>query len=44
MQKGILKRGLEVLGLKGQLLYMTTSLNPVENEGVVAGVLKEAKG
>ena len=44
VQRGILKRGLELLGVRGQLLYTTTSLNPVENEAVVASVLKEAKG
>ena len=44
VQKGILKRGLELLAIKGQLLYSTTSLNPIENEAVIAGVLKDAKG
>ena len=44
MQRDILKRGLELLGVRGMLLYTTTSMNPVENEAVVASVLKEAKG
>ena len=44
VQRAIVKRGLELLGIRGMLLYTTTSLNPVENEAVVASVLKEAKG
>lgn len=42
--KGMLRRGLELLELNGQLVYITTSLNPVENEAVVASLLKEAPG
>ncbi|XP_045192282.2 RNA cytosine C(5)-methyltransferase NSUN2-like [Mercenaria mercenaria] len=40
--KAMLRRGLELLELNGQLVYITTSLNPIENEAVVAALLKEA--
>lgn len=40
----ILKRALEVVKVKGRVLYSTTSLNPVENEAVVMAMIKEAKG
>ncbi|KAL4234564.1 hypothetical protein ACF0H5_006205 [Mactra antiquata] len=43
-QKAILKRALEVVKVKGRVLYSTTSLNPVENEAVIAAVLQETQG
>lgn len=37
----ILQRGLDLLKVGGKLAYSTCSLNPIENEAVVAAVLKE---
>ncbi|WAR12207.1 NSUN2-like protein [Mya arenaria] len=37
-----IRRGLELLELNGQLVYITRSMNPVENEAVVAAILNEA--
>eukprot|EP00842_Homolaphlyctis_polyrhiza_P005959 jgi/Hompol1/6364/HPOL_004956-RA len=42
MQYKILKRGLELLKVGGRLVYSTCSFNPIENEAVVASMLKEA--
>ncbi|XP_052817007.1 RNA cytosine-C(5)-methyltransferase NSUN2-like [Mya arenaria] len=39
-----IRRGLELLELNGQLVYITRSMNPVENEAVVAAILNEAPG
>ena len=39
-QLAILKRGVEVLRPGGRLLYSTCSLNPVENEAVVAAAIR----
>ena len=39
-----LKRGLELLEVGGNLMYTTSSYNPVENEAVVLHVLKECEG
>ena len=44
LQIQILKRGIELLKVGGKLTYSTCSLNPVENEAVVAAVLKEFPG
>ncbi|CAG9131516.1 unnamed protein product [Plutella xylostella] len=44
IQYRILKRGLELLSVGGRLVYSTCSLNPIENEAVVARVLREAEG
>ncbi|KAG7300998.1 hypothetical protein JYU34_015362 [Plutella xylostella] len=44
IQYRILKRGLELLTVGGRLVYSTCSLNPIENEAVVARVLREAEG
>lgn len=43
-QLGILLRGLELLAAGGQLVYSTCSLNPIEDEAVVAAALAELGG
>ena len=44
LQVELLLRGLEVLKVGGKLSYSTCSLNPIENEAVVAAALKHFAG
>uniref|UniRef100_H2YC23 tRNA (cytosine(34)-C(5))-methyltransferase n=1 Tax=Ciona savignyi TaxID=51511 RepID=H2YC23_CIOSA len=43
-QYRILLRGLELLGSGGQLVYSTCSLNPIEDEAVVAAAIQHCGG
>jgi len=43
-QFGILKRGMELLEVGGELVYSTCSLNPTENEAVISRILRESQG
>jgi multisite-specific tRNA:(cytosine-C5)-methyltransferase len=40
LQKNILRRGIELLKPGGRIVYSTCSMNPVENEAVVADALR----
>jgi 16S rRNA C967 or C1407 C5-methylase (RsmB/RsmF family) len=44
IQKQILKRGVELCKVGGRIVYSTCTLNPIENEAVVASILKESNG
>jgi len=44
LQVRLLKRGLELLEVGGRIVYSTCSLNPVEDEAVIATVLTQMKG
>ena len=44
VQSKILKRGIELLKKDGLLVYSTCSMNPVEDEAVVASILRTSKG
>jgi 16S rRNA C967 or C1407 C5-methylase (RsmB/RsmF family) len=43
-QLKILNRGCQVLKVGGRLVYSTCSLNPLENEAIVAQILRQANG
>ena len=44
LQARILRRGLEMLAVGGRLVYSTCSLNPIEDEAVVANLLSKSQG
>ena len=44
LQIQILQRGIELLKVGGKITYSTCSLNIIENEAVVAAILKQYKG
>lgn len=43
-QKKFLQRAVELLAPNGDLVYTTTSMNPIENEAVVAAILRMSAG
>lgn len=44
LQRQIVERGVDILKPGGRLVYSTCSMNPVENEAIVAHVLRKYKG
>ena len=43
-QKKFLQRAVELLAPNGDIVYTTTSMNPIENEAVVASILRMSAG
>ena len=44
LQLAIARRGCELLKVGGLIVYSTCAMNPIENEAVVAQLLREGKG
>ena len=44
LQARILKKGVMQLEVGGRIVYSTCSLNPIEDEAVVANIIQEAEG
>jgi 16S rRNA C967 or C1407 C5-methylase (RsmB/RsmF family) len=44
LQARILRRGLELLAVGGRIVYSTCSFNPIENEAIVADLLRSFPG
>uniref|UniRef100_A0A158P5R9 tRNA (cytosine(34)-C(5))-methyltransferase n=1 Tax=Angiostrongylus cantonensis TaxID=6313 RepID=A0A158P5R9_ANGCA len=44
MQLSIARRGAELLKVGGHMVYSTCSMNPIEDEAVVAQLIRESKG
>jgi len=44
LQRGLLRRALELVRPGGRVLYVTCTFNPAENEGIVSHVLEEWDG
>ncbi|KAF6024665.1 NSUN2 [Bugula neritina] len=44
VQNRVLSRGLELLAVGGRLVYSTCSFNPIENEAVIANMIKKCEG
>ena len=43
-EQHVYQRGIELLAEGGDLVYTSTSMNPIENEAVVAAILRMAPG
>lgn len=44
LQVSIAERACQLLKLGGRLIYSTCSFNPIENEAVVAHLIRQSKG